>query len=267
MGWPYYSEESWLATADNGLCASLYAPSEVMAKVGSGVNVRVVETTDYPFGDSVHFHFRSAEPTQFPMYFRIPRWCGSPEIKVNGRMIATGKRASCFVIVDRVWKAGDEVKLRLPMEVSVHRWKANHNALSISRGPLSYSLAISEQWRQFAGTERWPEYELLPKSPWNYGLVVDRSAPARSFAVSTKPGSVIDPFRQDSVPIEIRAKGRRIPGWKQDGEGVVGVLADSPVRSSEPEEEIKLIPMGAARLRITAFPEIGDGPGAHEWEV
>ena len=33
-GWPYYAEEMWLATPDNGLCASLYAPSEVTAKVG-----------------------------------------------------------------------------------------------------------------------------------------------------------------------------------------------------------------------------------------
>ena len=35
-GWPYYAEELWLATADRGLCASLYAASEVSAKVGDG---------------------------------------------------------------------------------------------------------------------------------------------------------------------------------------------------------------------------------------
>jgi len=35
-GWPYYAEELWLATPDNGLCASLYAASEVSAKVEAG---------------------------------------------------------------------------------------------------------------------------------------------------------------------------------------------------------------------------------------
>ena len=35
-GWPYYAEELWLATPDRGLCASLYAASEVTAKVGEG---------------------------------------------------------------------------------------------------------------------------------------------------------------------------------------------------------------------------------------
>jgi hypothetical protein len=30
-------------------------------------------------------------------------------------------------------------------------------------------------------------------------------------------------------------------------------------------EEITLIPMGAARLRISAFPVASDRPDAHEW--
>ena len=52
-GWPYYAEELWLATADSGLCTSLYAASEVTAKVGDGTVVTVAETTDYPFDETV----------------------------------------------------------------------------------------------------------------------------------------------------------------------------------------------------------------------
>ena len=33
MGWPYYVEEMWLATTDGGLCAALYGPSTVTARV------------------------------------------------------------------------------------------------------------------------------------------------------------------------------------------------------------------------------------------
>src|SRR5678815_231258 len=55
-GWPYFAEEMWLATADNGLCASLYAPSEVTAKVGdAGTEVRVALDTQYPFGETMEF--------------------------------------------------------------------------------------------------------------------------------------------------------------------------------------------------------------------
>ena len=46
---------------------------------------------------------------------------------------------------------------------------------------------------------------------------------------------------------------------------MVEPLQSSPVRSSEPLEDVRLIPMGAARLRIGMFPVIGDGPDSREW--
>ena len=39
------------------------------------------------------------------------------------------------------------------------------------------------------------------------------------------------------------------------------------MKSSGPVEPITLVPMGAARLRISAFPVIGEGPDAHQWEA
>ena len=47
---------------------------------------------------------------------------------------------------------------------------------------------------------------------------------------------------------------------------MAGEVQPGPVKSNEPVEEITLIPMGAARLRISAFPQIGDGPDAHVWD-
>ena len=45
----------------------------------------------------------------------------------------------------------------------------------------------------------------------------------------------------------------------------MGKIQQSPVKSDEPTETVTLIPMGCARLRISAFPTIGTGPDAHEW--
>jgi hypothetical protein len=73
------------------------------------------------------------------------------------------------------------------------------------------------------------------------------------------------PFISDSVPLQIKARAKKIPGWTLDKDGLVGKVRRSPVRSLEPEETITLIPMGAARLRITVFPTIGSGPDAKEW--
>ncbi len=64
----------------------------------------------------------------------------------------------------------------------------------------------------------------------------------------------------------LKSRGRRIPQWKLEPNGLVGVIQQSPVQSTEREEDITLIPMGCARLRISAFPIIGSGPDAREWD-
>jgi hypothetical protein len=65
----------------------------------------------------------------------------------------------------------------------------------------------------------------------------------------------------------MHVSARKIPAWQKDWFGLVGKLQPSPVKSDEPSETVTLIPMGAARLRITSFPVIGQGSDAHEWVV
>ena len=64
------------------------------------------------------------------------------------------------------------------------------------------------------------------------------------------------PFSLENVPLEFRAKGRRIPSWKIDETGLCGVLPAEDAVKSDTLETITLVPMGAARLRISAFPVV-----------
>jgi hypothetical protein len=265
-GWPYYAEELWLATADHGLCASLYSSSEVSAKVGDGVLVRISEGTDYPFADSVEFKISAERATHFPLYLRIPRWCSDPQISVNGRKTKVKAGPLEYVAIDRMWTDNDRVQLRLPMHLSIRTWEKNNRSVSVDYGPLSFSLKIGERWQGYGPNKDWPEYEVFPTSPWNYGLVLEAGSPAKSFKVIRHTGPLpTQPFTPETAPIELQAHARKIPTWKQDGYGMVGKLQASPVKSDEPVETVSLIPMGAARLRITSFPVIGNGTDAHEW--
>jgi hypothetical protein len=152
------------------------------------------------------------------------------------------------------------------MSFHVRTWNKNKDAVSVDYGPLTFSLEIDERWQRSGGTDAWPEWEVFPASPWNYGLVLDPKSPEMSFTLVRKPGTLAEqPFTARSTPIEARATARQIPAWRIDGTGLVGALEQSPVRSNEPVETITLIPMGAARLRISAFPTIGNGPDAHDW--
>jgi Beta-L-arabinofuranosidase, GH127 len=265
-GWPYYAEELWLATADKGLCASLYSASEVKAKVGDGTEVRITEETDYPFRETINLKIALPQAVPFRLYLRVPRWCRQPAVKVNGEAATIAAGPLSYVVVDRTWKDGDAVTLQLPMSLNVRTWPKNQNAASIDYGPLTFSLKIAEKYVRYGSKPDWPEWEVFPGTAWNYGLVLDPKDPARSLEVIRKDGPLPEqPFALDSVPIQIKVKAKKIPGWTLDKNGLVGKLRPSPIRSDEPEETITLVPMGAARLRITGFPTIGSGPGAHGW--
>jgi hypothetical protein len=265
-GWPYYAEELWLATADKGLCASLYAASEVSAKVGDGTTVKITEETDYPFSDMIVLRLSAPQSVAFPLYLRIPRWCAKPSVAVNGEALALDARPLSYAIVDRAWKDGDTVTVRFPMDIAITKWTKNKDSVSVNLGPLSYSLAIGEKWQRYGTNEKWPEWEVYPTTPWNYGLVLDAANPAASFTVvRTKNVVPPNPFTPDTVPVALKCKARKITAWQVDRNNLVGMLQKSPARSEEPVETVTLIPLGAARLRISSFPTIGDGSDANEW--
>src|SRR5205807_2319963 len=78
-----------------------------------------------------------------------------------------------YALVNRVWSNGDRLVLKLPMGVKLRTWPKNHNAISVDRGPLTYSLEIGEKYQRYGGSDEWPEYEVVPTTPWNYGLAID----------------------------------------------------------------------------------------------
>jgi hypothetical protein len=165
--------------------------------------------------------------------------------------------------IQRTWNDGDRVTLQLPMQITTRRWEQNKNAASVDYGPLTFALKIGEKWQRYGGTDAWPEFEVFPTTPWNYGLVLDGA-----FELVRNGGPLPDqPFTPDAAPLQIKAQARKLPGWTQDANGLLNVLQPSPVKSAEPVETVTLIPMGAARLRISAFPVIGAGADAHEWSA
>lgn len=253
MGWPYFVEEMWAATPDGGLAAVLHGPSTLTARVADGTSVTVTADTNYPFGDTITYTVTTPRPLAFPLYLRIPGWCESPTAAVNGVSAVVGAGLA-YGKIARTWTTGDRVVLRLPMRAKPRVWPGNHQSVSVYFGPLAFSLAITENWTRTGGTDTWPTREVRPGSAWNYGL-----DGATSFAVTTGVGNVTDPFTPATAPIRITTPARRIPNWKADRDQIVTPLQDSPTPSTSAVETITLIPMGAARLRITSFPTIGAG--------
>lgn len=272
MGWPYYAEHLWMATPDNGIAALLYNSSEVTAKVGKGTDVTLKQTTHYPFDENIRIEIASAGTVSFPLYLRIPNWCSNAKLMINGTAEAASFEAASYARIERKWKQGDVVELILPMQLKKDVWTANKNSISLNYGPLTFSLKIAEDYKQMdskksaigdskwqgnADQTKWPSFEIYPASMWNYGLVLNEQPLESQFEIVKKPWPADNfPFTQNAVPFVLKAKGKIIPEWILDKNGLCDLLPQSPVTVSTKEDVIELIPMGAARLRITAFPVV-----------
>lgn len=269
QGWPYYTEHLVLATPDNGAALALYASCKATMKVGDGQQIAIHEETNYPFDEVIRLTVQTDKEVEFPLYLRIPTWANQAQIHINGQKVTTPVTSGQYACIRRTWKNDDKVELTLPMQLSLRTWQVNKNSVSVNYGPLTMSLKIQEkyvksdsketaigdsQWQKDADASQWPTYEIYPDSPWNYSLVLNKDNALKDFKVIKKQWPADNfPFTQESVPLEIKTVGRQIPSWKVDQYGLCHELpeADAPKRE---KEEITLIPMGAARLRISAFP-------------
>lgn len=267
MGWPYYAQNLVLASADGGAAILTYSDCQATLMVGNGQRVTLDEQTHYPFGEDVLITVgglgRKGSAT-FPLYLRIPAWTTDAHVQVNGQTIDC-RPTQGLLRISRTWKDGDRVQLYLPMRLSLRRWALNKNSVSVDYGPLTMSLLIRERrqqadsrhtaigdshWQEGADASQWPTTEIYAASPWNYALVpcvkgmkVERTAwPQDNY-----------PFALESVPLRVKASGALVPSWGQDETGLCQVLPDACQPRGE-VEQLTLIPMGAARLRISAFP-------------
>ena len=258
QGWPKLVSHLWYASNDGGLAAIVYGPCNLTSTIAGGCEINIREETHYPFEDLIRFHIYTPEEVSFPLHLRIPLWCETPLLSINGKEIDF-KVSGRMVIVDRLWKNGDLVELELPMKVKLNRWV--ENSVSVERGPLVYALKIREEWTQVENSDKYGNFsEVRPLDPWNYGLleaaILD---PDQGFELIQKAKvSGYYPWTQETAPLALLTKGKQIPDWKLHRE-MAGPLPHSlPLKHLQGEEPevIMLIPYGCTTLRITEFPVV-----------
>ncbi|MBK9391116.1 MAG: glycoside hydrolase family 127 protein [Bacteroidetes bacterium] len=271
QGWPKFVESMWMATNDNGIAVVAYGPSVLKARVGKGKEITIAEETNYPFNGHISFTISTEQPIKFPLELRIPGWADSVKVTYKGKTVVY--RELSWIKLTEKWKNGDQIIMEIPMDLRFER-KYN-NSVSLLRGPLYFSLRMEKEFKSVKinydnfGYKGSVDWEISPKSPWNYGLLIDMRNPMRGIKLEEKEvGSLPFADKGDMIwspdsakyisslgdaPIIIRARGIRIPSWTMKNNSA-DVPPLSPVVPEGDPEIIELVPYGCSRLRITEFP-------------
>ncbi|MGP8238785.1 MAG: beta-L-arabinofuranosidase domain-containing protein [Limisphaerales bacterium] len=256
---PNYVMFMWMATEDKGIAAALYGPATLRASVAGGVQTVVESETAYPFEDSVRLTLQPERAAAFPLYLRVPGWCSSAEIKVNGQRINLDRATGSFLKIVRTWRAGDKVTLRFPMAARVatgretpypqidyfakNRSIARDTAIdspfaTVYYGPLLFALPIADLD---------PNHE-APNARYHYALDVNPQQTSRAIRIIRH----LMPARWNwplDAPLELS-----VPVKEFDWEPSEAQPLPKQAVSGGKSLRVRMVPYGCTKFRVSMLP-------------
>jgi len=127
---------------EDALYINLYVGNSAEVAVGDET-LRLRISGEFPWQEKVTIAIDSTQPVQHTLALRLPDWCDSPQVSLNGVLVTSEARKG-YLHINRRWLEGDTLTLTLPMPV--RRVYGNplvrHVAgkVAIQRGPLVYCL-------------------------------------------------------------------------------------------------------------------------------
>ncbi len=151
---------------DNGLYVNLFVASELDWEE-KGIHAR--QDVLYFAGHAeTRLRMATAKPAALAVRVREPYWAdGKTTVTVNGKP-AAAVRASGYLVVDRTWNNGDELRAEMPMSLHVHAMPDDEGLQAIMYGPLVLAgdlgkEGITDEMR--VGGDNPPELPQPPAAP------------------------------------------------------------------------------------------------------
>ena len=157
---------AYRSAGDDEITIALYGEGEAELALAGEARVRLEQSTRYPFDGEVRIRVTPQTPSRFRIRVRIPQWATRARIAINDAALAESLVPGAFAILDRDWRAGDEIALSFPMIPLLH-CKAHRNVqesvapdgsavrqevlhfdyVAITRGPLVYSTGLIDGFK------------------------------------------------------------------------------------------------------------------------
>jgi DUF1680 family protein len=108
----------------------------------------VKQNSRYPWDGHIVIAINPAAPLTFNLMVRVPGWCRSATLKVNGESVSGIKKIRGYTQLRRLWKPGDVVELTMQMPVEIVKAhplvRADAGKVALMRGPLVYCLESAD---------------------------------------------------------------------------------------------------------------------------
>jgi hypothetical protein len=119
------------AEGDAAIMDFYASATEVVTIPALGRDISFEVFTDYPQNGRVRIQCRTAG--SYVLSLRIPGWCASASVKVNGESTKNVPAVGGHFRIKREWRAGDAVLLDFGMKAEMHRLG---RCVAFTRGPV-----------------------------------------------------------------------------------------------------------------------------------
>jgi DUF1680 family protein len=118
---------------DASLYVNLFIASELR---WADKNFRVTQTTRFPDEDSTQLVIHTGTPLKLNLRIRYPSWCRDATVTVNDRRHVISSKPGQYIDLDRTWRDGDVVHVRLPMQRQLQPLPNAPNLVAVMNGPI-----------------------------------------------------------------------------------------------------------------------------------
>lgn len=118
---------------DRSLFVNLFIASELKWK-DKGLTVR--QETKFPEEDTTRLALTCEKPLKLALKIRYPSWAQGMTLTVNGKGESVNAKPGSYVTVERTWKSGNIVQVRLPMHLRLEAMPDDQKMVALLYGPI-----------------------------------------------------------------------------------------------------------------------------------